>query len=601
MARSLEILPPPVEAVIGLPSTLPEAWSGDGQPFRMVSDDRARRVARNLRNLLRTEGVAVTAPRAQALTAALYGYPSWTALVADLGPDFALDDGDVSPVEVEIRHRRSLAVILGVLPSLSAAGRLLAALGPTATPCSRPSRSVVAVLDHPAAFHPVRLRALVEDTESVRDGIEDSDDGELPPEALAEAALALVTSSCATDDLTLLPYDVYALLQRRLLALHAAAGRVTTASRAIIDAESVALAMASRPIPSLGAPVDHYVHLGHSRFPSPYPGLGIEGCYLRSCPDGDIAVAAVLSSPIPVDDGEGVDTAAMLLGQCRGHTMGLSDILDGGLAVPLPPYGDSSAIGSSDARGRPPYAAGLDALWRTALRPVAAAALNALARARTAPVRSVAIRAGGAASAGPTVQILGSTRTAAETGFVPDALPVEPAFWPTGDAQTWLRLFVSGGTREYDVTDSPDVVYEYARLVAPDRASFLARPVLVQTDVLIAALAFLKRLMIVEDLDTAADLIADMLGFESFETPVSSPAGRSSLSGSPTRRRRAPPSRRFPSLIRLPRPGSRPSCPSPAARTRPPRSCASPTNPTSRSRRPSSGPSTTGSTRPRAC
>ncbi len=417
----------------------------------------------------------VTAPRAQALTAALYGYPSWAALLADLGPDFALDDVDVGPLEIYLRHRRALAVILAVLPSLPSAGRVLAALDPTAASRPRRSRSVLTALAHPAAFHPVRLRALVEETDAVRDGIEDSEDANLPRETLAEAALALVTSSCAAEDLTPLPYDAYALLQRRLLALHAAPG-ATTSLLPSSTPNSVALAMASRPIPPSasrwtitsisGIPLSLAVSRSRHR-----------GCYLRSCPDGDIAVAAVLSPPVAGVDREGVDAATTLLGHCRGHTMSLSDILDGGLPVcPSRLWRSLRHRLVRRPRTSPPTP---PASMRSGARPCVRSRLrrstpsSGRALVLPAPSRSAPAAPRPPPTGGPDSRVhphcgrdrIPSGCPSGRAGLLADRR--------CGDLVAPVRLRRHAGVRRHG---QPDAVYEYARLVAPDRATFLALP-----------------------------------------------------------------------------------------------------------------------------
>lgn len=558
MSKSIEALRgaarPPLD-----PGTVVEATvqSYGLAPFRMVSDSRARRVARDLRDLLKSEGVGVSLTRAQALTANLYGYGSWPALLADLGADFSLDDPDESEDEVDGRFRRALGVVLGALPSLPAAQRLLAALQPTNRANVAAQRATLVELANPDAYHPVRLKRLVEETEEVLCAFQDLERDVGGPftdadaiERSGRAAHDVVEAAIAGEDLTLLPYDAYAVLQRRLLPLYAAATRVETSACAIVDAEAVSLDLAARVIPDLSASADHYVHLGALRFPSPYPGLGIEGCYVRTGADGDVVISAVLSPPAFGPDAEsyldGFSIPTMLLAHARGHTMRLAEIIDGGLAVNLPPVADILAIGSFDAQGRPPFVAGLDALWRTCLRPAAAAAVNAvvqagqrapgerllgvavpadhalarrIAKARTPQQTEAALAALREEAAGPVVQILGTTPTSAETGYIPDALPHAPAFWPTMHGEAWLAFFVRGGTSEYDFEESADLIYDYARLVAPDRARFLALAPAAQAQVVEAGLAFITRLMMAEDSVAAREVADEMLALRTSEDP----------------------------------------------------------------------------------
>ena len=558
MSKSIEALRgaahPPLD-----PETVAEAAvpSYGLAPFRMVSDSRARRVARDLRDLLKSEGVSVGLTRAQALTANLYGYGSWSALIADLGSDFSLDDPDESEDEVDGRFRRALSVVLGALPSVPAAQRLLAALQPTNRANAAAQRAMLVELVNPDVYHPVRLKRLVEETEEVLCAFQDLERDAGGPftdadaiERSGRAAHEVVEAAIAAEDLTLLPYDAYAVLQRRLLPLYAASTRVEAGACAIVDAEAVSLDLAARAIPDLSDPADHYVHLGALRLPSPYPGLGIEGCYVRTSSEGDVVVSAVLTPPAFGPDAESYLDAfsipAMLLAHARGHTMRLADIIDGGLAVTLPPMADIRAIGSFDAQGRPPFGAGLDALWRTCLRPAAAAAVNAvaqalqrapserllgvavppehalarrIAKARTPQQAEAAVAALREEAAGPVVQMLGTTQTSAETGYIPDALPPAPAFWPTTHGEAWLAFFVRGGTSEYDFQESADLVYDYARLVAPDRTRVLALGRTAQAQVIEAGLAFLARLMMAEEGVAAREVADEMLALRTSEDP----------------------------------------------------------------------------------
>lgn len=537
------------------PEILEIVGSYDLQPFRMVSDARARRVARDLRDLLKSEGVVVGLTRAQALTAQIYGYSTWRELIADLGEDFSPDDCQEDDLEVAARYQRAARALGTAVTSIGTVQRILMALRPTDRAVLTEHRAALVALANPDAFHPVRLRRLVDESELVGAALDEIDRD--PVDACGEAdlleraglaGLAVIEAAVADDDLTLLPYDAYAVIQRRMLPLYAAATRVATGAFALIDAEAVALALAERPVPDLLGPTDHYVHFGAARFPSPYPGLCIEGCYVRTCPDGDVVVSAVVSPPsfgtAPEAYLEDFETGAMLLAHCRGHTMRLVDIIDGSLSVALAPYADIRAIGAYDAQGRPPFTAGLDGLWRTYLRPAAAAAVNAVATLRETPFAErvigvtvspdhpVARRLGKARTDqqwqaalqalreetdGSAVLMLGQTPTSAETGYVPDALPDAPAFWPTVHAETWLGFFLGGGTPDYDFSESPELTYDYARFVAPDRARFQALPPRLRDRVLEAARAYAEALLVTEDGPGLVELADDMLALDTPE------------------------------------------------------------------------------------
>ncbi len=287
------------------------------------------------------------------------------------------------------------------------------------------------------------------------------------------------------------PYDAYAIHEHRIRPMVGLARRVRDEPLRILDAESQALALAGMSFPTSVPGGDRYVHLGRHRFPSPYPGLGIEGCYVTCDAMGQIRLCPALSPPAEaaIEACEPDCLADHLLEHVRGHAMSLEAVIDGSDGTVLDPLPGREIFGSFDSRGRPPYAEGLDGLWRAFMRPVAAAALNALAveaasasikkriglpefsdkteitrffKSHDAEERAMILHGLQASGSLPVVQILGTTKTEAETGFFAIDLPTDVRFWPTRHAGEWLKALSGDGFQRYARQDIDECLARFA-------------------------------------------------------------------------------------------------------------------------------------------
>jgi hypothetical protein len=441
------------------------------EPFRMSCRSDASQVALRLRDLLAVEGVFVDIRRARSLAAEILGYRTWSALLSDLNGPVGLDD-EIVDVEVVTRRRvLAYSALSPLVADSSVVGRVITALAPTS--CERHGARThrrYADLCAPDAYHPVRFCMLLDhvDLGEWDDRDEDEDDA---IRRLVDRAEGLIASHTE-----FFPYDGYAVHERRIRPMARLARRVRDEPLRIVDAESQALALSVHPLPTSVPAGDRYVHLGRHRFPSPYPGLGIEGCYVTRDAAERLCLLPALSPPAEteVESCDPDDLPGYLLEHLRGHAMPLEAIIDGGGVVALDPSPGRESFGPFDPQGRAPYAEGLDGLWRPFMRPVAAAALNALAKTAASDGRSrigvpefcerrivasyfkakdeqrseilMDLQASGAL---PIVTILGTTRTEAETGFFATDLPTALTFWPTRHAQEWLLALSDDGFERY--------------------------------------------------------------------------------------------------------------------------------------------------------
>lgn len=142
--------------------------------------------------------------------------------------------------------------------------------------------------------------------------------------------VALIKTAQVTANLALLPGDRTALDRYNVSGLtvlaHFACGQIG----GIIDAENALGRYAGREpslkdFDGLPASASRYVHFGRDALPSPYPGLGIEGCYIVRGDPGELCtllVVPVLSAPravrTPPDHVTRDDALQVLLDHGRG-------------------------------------------------------------------------------------------------------------------------------------------------------------------------------------------------------------------------------------------------------------------------------------------
>lgn len=245
-------------------------------PFRMGCLKRAETVAKDLKRILVEVRHPLVLGKCREATARMYGYSDWRSLTTSLGGAASPDDADVSLEMQALRHEAQTAVLEGLGLPRAVAETVRARLSPTGrgredTQILRPVS-----LDLTEQYHPCRLQAAVESV--VRNSRGAAASGGLIPIFDEVDAWA--------QDTALLPLDAMALQGDRFEDLYDQARAILEGEGRILDASMVSADLASMDIGDTyysGEWKDlptTYVHFGTNAFPSPWPGCGIEGCYI---------------------------------------------------------------------------------------------------------------------------------------------------------------------------------------------------------------------------------------------------------------------------------------------------------------------------------
>lgn len=277
-------------------------------PFKMKCIKRAETVAKDLKKVL----VEVQHPhvlgKCRDATARMYGYPDWRSLTDALGDTVSPDDADVDEEARARRHAVQIAVLERLGLKRPVAETVRARLSPTGRGGMDAKILRPVSLSMVEQYHPHRMHEAVGSV--VRNSRGDAASG------------GLISVFDEVDDwaqdTALLPLDDMALHGDRFEDLYDHARTILDGEGRILDASTVSAKLALsdienelysgewKPLPTT------YIHFGTNAFPSPWPGCGIEGCYVTVVDPGElrddraIDVSFVVSPETAPDPGLGM-------------------------------------------------------------------------------------------------------------------------------------------------------------------------------------------------------------------------------------------------------------------------------------------------------
>jgi len=257
-------------------SIRPIEETDDMTTFLMETDGRARKVAKELAAICKEHGVRLPLTKSQAATARLYGHPTWNDLLASIGQGRSQDDHELAADELAERRKLQISALESAGVPAELAPEVLSRLAPTGrSEASIENSSTVTLLEWAGIHHPARVMSTIDAAGEVFSGW----DGRIAE--LSEMYLEWIGERS--------PYRLDRLLateQESVDAVYDLADQVHDGQGFVIDATAVAESFSRIDVrdqtwtPEVGHGT-FYIHFGVNRFASPFPGLGVEGCYVE--------------------------------------------------------------------------------------------------------------------------------------------------------------------------------------------------------------------------------------------------------------------------------------------------------------------------------
>jgi len=253
--------------------------------FLMETDARARKVAKDLKAICQEKGIKLPLTKSQAATARLYGYPSWNDLLTSLGKGHSPDDHELDVQQLEDRRSMQAEALVSIGIPAADTQVVLSRLAPTGrTESTVKSSDTVALVQHLSDYHPIRF---MEAMDLAHHHLKDWD-GRLMDLEDRYAQWLKGRNAIFLDRMLGNAAD-------SIEAVHFLAEWVSKETGYVIDACANAVAFSEVDAldatwsPEIGPSGFHYIHFGPHRFPSPFPRLGVEGCYIHYRSDEDEA------------------------------------------------------------------------------------------------------------------------------------------------------------------------------------------------------------------------------------------------------------------------------------------------------------------------
>ncbi len=334
-----------------------------------------------------------------------------------------LSDGDAETTLARKAEQRGLLEMIGFQPvEARSVRRRMPLPGNT-----RPSGSVIL----PSVYHPVRMQEVL--THFSKTMTEDGTNQDA-----THHVDRMRNRIIRSDDIPLLPWDREIARTGIPRSLADEVDAIATGCGTILDAEGwLWQPHEVRENPSFlpqDVAIPAYVHFGCDAFPSPYPGMGVEGCYVAV--ENPFTGSAILvlhpvlsmprhrmEGPFAVHDG---DPVRAFLDHVRSvqvrYDIRLSQIPENEPVPGLIPQSDRSTA------------------WEAFLPAIRDAVVGAIAAQRYEIVRPVTIRqnAGGEKA---DVRILGPAATSAQYPDDGGGFPLGTAYWPETRLDLWLTAF----------------------------------------------------------------------------------------------------------------------------------------------------------------
>jgi tetratricopeptide (TPR) repeat protein len=277
------------------------------ETFRMNSLVRAEAASKDLKKILADVQRPMVLGKCREAVARMYGYAGWRALTGAPGGAPSPDDAEAGDDVRSARHDHQIRILMDIGLDRPIAETVRSRLSPTGrggedTALHRPIE-----LSDTAQYHPERQQRSIIAVER---------DSDLSEDESLMGIFRAVDEWIGTR--ALLPLDDMALHIYRFEALYDPIREILDGRGRILDASVVAAELAGIDLGEghyagewKGMPTT-YVHLGTNAFPSPWPGCGIEGCYIKvsepglSTDEREIEVIFVVSQEYAPDPGLGI-------------------------------------------------------------------------------------------------------------------------------------------------------------------------------------------------------------------------------------------------------------------------------------------------------
>ncbi len=253
--------------------------------FLLGTDARARRASKELRSLLSALSVDLTLRQSQNALARMLGHPDWNGLIAAVGTGVSPDDADLDAAALAERHGQQEAVLRSLGLSYAQARAVRERLSPTGRDEASVAEREVVPLQDTYVYHPLRILDAFIAAFRFRHAYAAHNRLGKPSDTVE--ALVGDMKAWVGDSYALTPLDAPLMNVEVAGALNDYATRILEGEGPLLDVSSVAGELALRDVSGetyRGAWDDlgrAYVHLGTNAFPSPFPGCGVEGCYVH--------------------------------------------------------------------------------------------------------------------------------------------------------------------------------------------------------------------------------------------------------------------------------------------------------------------------------
>lgn len=246
------------------------------ETFRMNSLVRAEAVSKDLKKILTNVQRPMVLGKCREAVARMYGYADWRAMTGSQGGVPSPDDAEAGDDVRSARHDHQVRILMDIGLDRPVAETVRSRLSPTGRGGEDAAAHRPIELDDTAQYHPERLQRSIIAVER---------DSDLPEDGSLLGIFDAVEEWIGTR--ALLPLDDMALERYRFEGLYDPIREILDGRGRILDASAVAPELAGIALGEgqyagewEGMPTT-YVHLGTNAFPSPWPGCGIEGCYIK--------------------------------------------------------------------------------------------------------------------------------------------------------------------------------------------------------------------------------------------------------------------------------------------------------------------------------
>lgn len=249
--------------------------------YALSNDARARSVAKDLVKLAKDFNVKLPLTSAQKATAGLFGYTDWNDLMSEIGGGVGPEDHELTAADLDARRTLQRGVLLGMGFDAPQAERIISLLRPTGrTEASIKAFPKVWPIQTNSDHHPSRFRIVLDrfrqDEYYGWDGVYDSLGDIVAGWASMRPLVPMDLEACTTAYVLENLAEVVDSLSRQTGHVVEVSALVST----VPGSEDLTEGWDVMPRDPAGLTF-YYFHFGNHRFPSPFKGVGVDGCYVN--------------------------------------------------------------------------------------------------------------------------------------------------------------------------------------------------------------------------------------------------------------------------------------------------------------------------------